>query len=274
MTSIYSFASLINNISKSNIIDVETAYNFKNITFTTSSEIKESTTLKYSGAILGGYATLSDVHNVGNLTFSPVHNITSNIIAVGIIDEVSENNTINSIYNKGDITLDSNVVITGDIYFSGICYKNNHEYSSQKLSEYNPSNANFNSKLTGSINNTINKGEIKVTNKEYGNITFSITGKLSTNGQQLIGTTYTLNNTPTGYVSGGIYLSGIVSKNESIITNTFNLGNVTAVNNSSENGYLYSSGISVFNITNSSYILNSANNGSVKALNNFIRNYS
>lgn len=267
MASIYSFASLINNISESNIIDVETAYNFKNITFTTTSEIEESTTLKYSGAILGGYATLSDVHNVGDLTFSPVHNITSNIIAVGIIDEVSENNTINNIYNKGDITLDSNVVIEGDIYFSGICYKNNHEYSSQKLSEYNPSNANFNSKLTGSINNTINKGEIKVTNSKYGDITFSITGKLSTNGQQLIGTTYTLNNIPTGYVKGGIYLSGIVSKNESVITNTFNLGDVTAVNNTSENGYLYSSGISVFNITNSSYILNSANNGSVKALN-------
>lgn len=266
MSSTYSFASLINNKSSDDTVDVITAYNFKDIKFATSSEITKSTTLKYSGIALGGYATLSDVHNVGDLTFTPTSAITSNIIAVGIIDEISSDNIINSIYNGGDITLDSNIIITGDIYFSGITYENKHEYTSSVLNTYNPSNANFDSTLTGSINNTINAGVIKVTNSSYADITYTLSARYSANNQSVIGTSYSISE-PSGYVKGNILLSGIVSKNESVITNTFNLGNVTGVNYCSSGNKIYSSGISTLNISNSSYILNSANNGTIKSLN-------
>ena len=272
------YAACLNAVSTTNENDVtvDTIYNLRNINYINSSAVVSN--LKYSALVLGDNVTITHGKNEGNIKFNYTNNITGNITSVGIIDNVGESSSLYDVYNGGDMTLDCNILITGDVYFSGICYSNNHVYSANDLEKFNPLSDNYDSSAVGAIDNVINKGTILVTNSNaYSMITFTpvpVFNEVSSNkfGNTVIGEDYRINNRPNNIIKGNIFITGITAINKSVINNSFNLGNLTGVNyavdsKDSNNLEINVSGFSIYNISNQSYILNSANNGTIKAIN-------
>ncbi|MGM9969087.1 MAG: hypothetical protein ACI35S_01685 [Anaeroplasma sp.] len=264
------YSGVLNVISTSNTqnVNISTIYNLRNVNFSTTVDINLDTKLLYSGCVLGKNINYIDVRNEGNMIFTPTNSITcSSLTAVGVLEEVSSSFSATSIFNGGDISLDSNAIITSNVYFSGICYANRNGFSQSEILMFNPLSTSFDSGKNGSLNNVINNGDVTVTNSNYSNIEFTYEGITSSNGQQLIGVKYVYNNVPTGHINGNVNISGIAYLNESVITNTFNLGNIYNVNYADGSYNLLSSGISVLNVSKNAYILNSANNGIIKTMN-------
>lgn len=280
------YAACLNSIGSTEVnnVEVDTIYNLRNINYTNTKEITSGNTLKYSAVALGDSVSIKSGKNEGNITFlkaktsgtttTAFPNITASIISVGIIDNVGANSTLYDIYNGGNMTLDSDVTITGNVYFSGICYSNNHKYTQTELNKFNPLSDSYDSTAVGAIDNVINKGDILVTNSAaYSNISFTPLPVFNESsdtkyGNTVIAEDYEIVNRPTNTIVGSIAISGIAFSNKSVINNTFNLGKLTGVNyiTSSENE-MNVGGFSIYNIGSQSYILNSANNGIIKAIN-------
>lgn len=260
-----------NNISNKDDykLEIETIYNFRKLNLINdSSETKKDGNLIYSGTLLGNSYELTDARNEGNITYMLSNNVeATNIITTGVFEENSgfENNII---YNSGNITLDNNVKITANIYFSGICYKNTNGYSDSELNKFNPLSNNYDKTKTGAINNAINNGDILVTNSDaYKSLEYTLYPIFSASFNTINGNSYALNEAPTNIVNGNINVTGGIYLNSSVVSNTYNLGDISAYNYGSDKQEINASGISVLNTTKASYILNSANNGIIKAIN-------
>lgn len=283
------YAACLNSIGSTEVnnVDVNTIYNLRNINYTNTKEITSGNTLKYSAVALGDNISIKSGKNEGNITFlkaetsgtttTTLQNITANIISVGIIDNVGANSTLYDIYNGGNMTLDSDVTITGNVYFSGICYSNNHKYTQVELNKFNPLSDSYDSTAVAAFDNVINKGDILVTNSvAYSKISFNpvpVFNEISSNnyGNTVVAEDYRIVNRPNNTIKGNLNVSGVAFLNASVINNTFNLGNVYGINyvidTKSKNDYeINACGFSVYNIGNQSYILNSANNGIIKAI--------
>ncbi len=272
MSTIYKFSGVLNVVGGTSTYttSASTIYNLRNIVFTTSAAAS-NTTFKYSGVALGDYISYEDARNEGNLTFTISYAITGNIYATGICDEISSGMTATNILNNGDITVKFTAIITGNVYASGICYAHRNGFTTTEIQKYNPSSDNYDKSLVGTINNTINAGEILVTSNNFSNATYSTNNTiLSYNNQSYLGNTVdvTLNNAV--YINGDVFTSGITSINESVITNTFNVANITAANyivNKTSTCEVNAAGISILNIGQFSYIMNCANDGDIKSMN-------
>lgn len=268
------YAACLNAVgtTSENDVTVDTIYNLRNINYINSSAVNSA--LIYSALALGDNVTINHGKNEGSITFNYENNITGDIKSVGIIDNVGENSTLYDVYNGGDMTLDCNILITGNVYFSGICYSNNHVYSENELKKFNPLSDDYDSSAVGAIDNVINKGTILVTNSTaYSKITFTPVPVFNMSakgnyGNAVIGEDYVIGNRPNNTIKGSINLTGITIINKSVINNTFNLGDLTAVNYITNKSHeINTAGFSVYNISAQSYILNSANNGIIKAMN-------
>lgn len=272
-----SFAPILNNIGGSinDKVNLQTSYNFKSFTITTATEVAKDVT--YAGVAIGDYVNYTNVHNLGDFDIDITQTIGAsnnrkNIKVLGVFTEVSSGCKAESIYNAGKIDINYTANIYGNVYASGVCYANRNGYTSTEITKYNPANTNFDSKATGSMNNVINHGDVIVTSSNFDSIQYKRADVESPNGQSLLGSIIytTLNTTVT--IDGNLFTSGIVAINESVITNAFNISNITGVNfitstNASAKREVNSAGISVLNIGMYAYILNSANDGDIKAYN-------
>ena len=260
-----------NSTDPANTINLATSYNLRDITLTQSGTIDND--LTYTGCTLGKYITYADVRNEGNITFAPTYAITGNITISGVFNELSSNSTASSIYNGGDIEINYKANITGNINIAGICYSNRNGITN--IDSYNPTSTNYDSTLLGSLNDAINNGEIKVYSEDFDSITYTKYWWYRNTDNETIGGFVVANIVESTYsdslarVKGNINTAGIVNINESVITNTFNLGNVKALNYITETTkrQINAGGISTLNIGQYAYIINSANNGDITAAN-------
>ena len=271
-----SFSPILNNIGGSinDKVNLQTSYNFKSFTITTTAAVTKDVT--YAGVAIGDYISYANVHNLGNFDIDITNSIgvsdnRKNIKVLGVFTEVSSGCKAESIYNAGTIDINYTANIYGNVYASGICYANRNGYTSTEITKYNPANTNFDSKATGSMNNVINNGEVKVTSTNFSSITYSAENIIkSGNGKSNLGNTVDTTFRSSCSVYGNLFASGITSINESVITNAFNIADVTSTNyvqDSSIKREINSAGISILNIGMYAYILNSANDGDIKAYN-------
>lgn len=244
-SSISNYASCVvsTGVNENNIIKAESIYNLKDLTFTTSASI-QNTNMNYSGVILGKYINLHDIRNEGDLTFT-ISNATSNNSTLsinGVFEEISTNCQASNIFNGGDIKItdaNSNTKYI-DMYISGICKTNNSVITNTK---YNPLNEDFDNTTVGSLNNTINNGDILVTQTNLDRNTASNVLNPSVN------------------LYSNIYAGGITYSNSGIISNTFNLGNIDIEIFSKQLSNYHVGGISAINTGQYAQIRDCANNG-------------
>ena len=249
---------------------ISTVYNLRDIEFTMNEAI--STNVTYTGVIKGTNVSMIDVRNEGNLTFTIDKALTGNLNIFGIIEEISANATASSLYNGGDIKVTYTEQITGNVNISGICYKNNNTSLNTLINNYNPNLDTFDADALGEMDSTINAGNIELTNPNYETgIKYKNILRKSNNNQQYLA--YFYNPEYSGsYIAGNINVAGITNINYSVITNTFNVGDVFVANVCKENGYkINAAGITDLNIGQYAYILNSGNNGDIKAINLYNR---
>lgn len=267
--------------------NVKSIYNFRDINLTSTANIYFTNVL-YTGCISGKNINLTDIRNEGNINANISNNSTNALtltngfkkfVITGVFEEVSRGHSANIISNNGNINfyIDKNVnTFIYNLYISGICYANRSTFTDSTFSKYNPLNDNYDSDLIGTLNNAINNGTITSTN--YASETVNITSEeiKSANGQVVIGIKYSSNNTNTSLLYGSSNISGICSFNESIISNTFNIGDITNFNyivkpngnyNFKRDFEVNSAGITFSNIGKYAQIKDSANNGVIKAFN-------
>ena len=257
-------------------VDVTTIYNLRNISYITSGAISYSSasSLTYAGVATGEYINATDIRNEGGLTFDfdqviGTSGSTTTIKISGLLTEISSGCVLEAGYNSGSINVEYTKNIYANIYASGICYANRNGYSATEITKYNPLNANYDTTATGSINNVINSGEILITNPNYSSITYTQAFYWDSPDAAQVYKVYTTTYSGANLV-GNIYSSGITNINESVITNTFNLANVSAFNYITSTTTTYevvSSGIVDLNIGAYAYVSNSANNGDIFAIN-------
>lgn len=277
MAKFYTYAPVLNVKGTTKDFGVKTlskVYNLRDINLTTSENITASE-LKYTGCVRGSFINYNDVRNEGNMTVTIRNNLgtdssSTKLLIAGVMEEVSSGYSATTIYNGGNIPVTYSADIYGDIIVSGIAIKNLNGYTSQQLAAFNPLSSSYNSKATGTLNNVINNGDIYV---DTSDLQYGVWGNYnviqSANGQSNLGSCYV--STYNGHkINGNVYVSGIVFNNQSVITNTFNLGDLSAYNFISERTAtkeINVSGIVSRNIGLAAYILNSANNGTIKAVN-------
>ncbi len=267
--------------------NVKSIYNFRDINLTSTANIYFTNVL-YTGCISGKNINLTDIRNEGNINANISNNSTNALtltngfkkfVITGVFEEVSRGYSANIISNNGNINfyIDKNVnTFIYNLYISGICYANRSTFTDSTFSKYNPLNDNYDSDLIGTLNNAINNGTITSTN--YASETVNITSEeiKSANEHIIIGIKYTSSNTNTSLLYGSSNISGICSFNESIISNTFNIGDITNFNyivkpngnyNFKRDFEVNSAGITFSNIGKYAQIKDSANNGVIKAFN-------
>lgn len=279
---VHNYAPLLNALDGSStdaIISLKKSYNLRDINVVNTKtsgytyDAINGETLVFTGATTGKYIDYNDVRNEGNITFNATTSMGNssnytNVILAGVMEEVSTPCSANTIYNGGDIKFEFTVVQYTNLYLSGICHKNLNGFTSSELDEFNPLTSSYDSKKSGSLNNVINNGDITADNTNLANATYSYKDNVSSNGGITNGRVWST--TYSGImIYGNIIASGITYANESVITNTFNLGDVFAANfiKDTKKNEIISAGIAGLNIGEAAYILNSANNGEIKALN-------
>ncbi|MBQ9900015.1 MAG: hypothetical protein IJM36_02670 [Acholeplasmatales bacterium] len=273
MNQIKKFAPVImsnNTSSSTDNISLTTVYNLRDITYDTSAALTAS--VYYTGCVMADYVNYIDVRNEGNQTMTIDNALTGNVNITGVFYELTGGFTAKSIYNGGNITVTYTAIVTGNINASGICYANNNGFSASEIQKYNPSNDNFDKDAVGSINNCINNGAIEVTNPNYANITFNKVEIKSSNGDVITENHWNPASAPAAYLVGNINVTGIAVYNYSVITNTFNIGDMFAANyvcnNSTDNkNEINASGLVTYNIGGYAIIENCANDGDIKAIN-------
>lgn len=273
----------INNTKYNTYISVNKVYNYRDVNYITNKEVK-SYTLQLSGCLNGRNFNVDNLRNDGNikvyftqrttgtlLNASPYYNYFGDykkLKVYGCLEEVSLGCKAVNVYNGGDITISSDgnstrpengYIVNFNLYIAGICYKNvgNDPAASQELM--------IESGYEGSLHNSVNDGEIRITNGDI------------ING----------NPTGTGIFYGVSRVGGICSFNASTISSTFNLGNIYNINyiqsKSNTNGGGYSADFEVetggfcFGQQNEIYnsngdytranIIDSANNGTIVSMN-------
>lgn len=253
--------------SNDSLITLTRAYNFRNLNFVTSKDIKNTAAiLKLSGVVAGKYITLNEIYNEGNISFNISNNISlQRIVITGVIEEVSKGSYAYNLYNGGNIniyissssTLSS---LSGDMYVSGICFYN--VMQSEEFYKNNiPMQSGYNNKLVGSIDKAINKGNITSNAKT---IEALANTKVASQNQ----TNLNINTSLTNVYTSNMRFSGICSLNESIISNAMNLGDIIAYSAfKSSASHLELAGIALFNITQYAQIRDCANNGLIKGVN-------
>ncbi len=280
MNKVKNFAPVLNVVggTANYTTTVSKIYNLRDLTFDTSNTVSTSTNFKYAGVALGQYISFEDVRNEGKLTFTLDNAITGNLIVAGLFEEVSSKMKATNIYNAGDIDVNYTANFTGNIYASGICYKNENGFTDTEIAKYNPSSDTYDNTLVGSINNAINKGSVKVSSTSFGgnSISYDYAWYLQAVGWVIEAIVPTTSYTGARLI-GDIFTSGITYVNESVITNTFNLGDVKALNYITDKTTTRSvdaAGIAVINSGKYAFIENSANNGSILAANLSSYDYS
>ena len=270
MNTFDNYAPVINyecNTSSYDEAILQTVYNLRDINFTMTAAVSKA--LHYAGVAKGTNIQLTDVRNEGNLKFTFDYALSKDLFVSGIIEEISANSKAASLYNGGNIDVTYTASITGNVWLSGICYKNNNTSLQDYINNYNPNLDSFDANAIGSIDATINAGNITLTNTNYAGsgITYKDSPIASANGQQNIGKYY--NPEYSGkYIKGNINVAGIANINYSVITNTFNIGDIFAANVFKDSEYKFNvAGITDLNVGQYAYILNSANNGDIKAIN-------
>lgn len=255
------YSGVINSIGATSVSNTKltTVYNLRNVLFTTSTSINSN--ILVSGVVSGEYISYDDVRNEGNLSFTldKANSTKYSLYVSGVFDKLSINNTAKNIYNAGHISIldkaSSNMYL--DLYLSGICRYNEATLSDSKQ---NPLNPKFDNTLIGSMDTVINNGSISVTSQNY-------------DKEQTLYETSSSNNpvtktqTTTTYLKGSVYASGVVYSNSGIISNAFNLGDITLDLFAKTDCEYYAAGIA--SIQNGEYaqIRDSANNGTIRAIN-------
>ena len=264
---IYFGACVLSNATTSaNQITLTRCYNLRNLSFITKKQFTNTNaTLILSGCIAGKYIMTEEAYNEGNISYDISNNISlKRTIIIGIIEEVSNSMHAYTLYNGGNINIYiSNINLTsvsGDIFASGICYYNalqNEDFYKNNV----PMQQGYNNKLVGSIDKAINKGNITANAKSIEALADT---KISSQNQGSLNLNTSLN----GVLTSNLRCSGICSLNESIISNSMNLGDIigyTAFKGSVS--HLELAGIALFNITRYAQIRDCANNGMIKGVN-------
>ncbi len=227
---------------------VDTIYNLENLNYT-STQTMFFTNVKYSGLTSGLYITLENASNEGNisvnLNHATNHTTPASLKVYGILEEVNQGCSATSIFNGGNITVYTSVTTSYyNVFASGICYANrNQNVSNYDL--YNPLHKNYDKDLNGSLDNVINNGNISTYNSNITTLTAT-----------------------SNVTKGNSNISGICIFNEFVISNTFNLGDMT--NNTwilTTNYEVTSAGIAYASIGKYAQIRDSANNGNIIAIN-------
>jgi len=284
--SVYTFASVLTVTGdKSNYnTELHDAYNLRDINIKTSATLEKD--LNYNGVAYGNNISYDNVYNEGNIKLEVSHAIKGNISINGVFNELSDNSKAQIIYNNGNIEVDFKADITGNVNASGICYAIRNGITN--IDEYNPSKDTYNKNLAGALNSVVNNGDVKVSSSSFTNIEYKAdhyywyrntettkVGQTSIMGSVVAAVLETSNTNPVYRVKGNINASGIVNVNESVISNTFNLGNVKALNYIIETTkrQVNVGGIATLNVGKYAYIINSANNGDITGANLASYNY-
>ncbi|MGD9887145.1 MAG: hypothetical protein AB7T03_04195, partial [Bacilli bacterium] len=184
------------------------SYNEGNINALTTGEVT-SYQIKLSGNSLGKNNHYDELRNEGNITVHFSHQTTKlmkdapnadgvttpykNLKVMGLLEEVSQDKLATNLYNGGkiSITMNAGLKVKFNLYISGIAYKNANTnlYATNNL-DY--TSIDIDPSVQGSIHNALNDGEIYAVGEFY--------------GQSRV--------------------SGIVSINASMLSSTFNTGNI------------------------------------------------
>ena len=236
------YPTIINNKTVDFVINLTRSYNKGNINFVTNND-DYGFNHKLTGNALGKYINYNEIRNEGNLflnvtkkmdvKFNDVSsnaknttnginqneysyfqynkksfqlNLQKTIRLDGLFDVVSPGRTAKNLYNGGTIAVNyatSGITVYSMLYISGICYKNeNIDIYKGTIYEDNfeqiSNSIVFPSTMEGSIHNAVNNGEIVV-------------------------------NSPQQWY-GCIRVGGIATVNDSLITSSFNLGDITIFN--------------------------------------------
>ena len=264
----------------STTINLERVYNYQKTHYITNKPVY-AYTLQLSGCINGHNFNLKNIRNDGDIKVYFTQNTGTvkldayrsyfgdykKLKVYGVMEEVSLGHKAEDIYNGGNISISSatsfgttasaNNVVNFNLYIGGICYKNvgNDDPGDSLMIERG---------YVGSLHNTVNNGEIRITN-----------------GNNLTG-----NPTTEGRFYGVSRVGGICAFNCSTISQTFNLGNIYNINYihsvSNDTGGNYSANFEVetggfcFGMQNEVYdnsgnythanIIDSANNGTVVSM--------
>ena len=212
----------------STTINLERVYNYQETHYITNKPVY-AYTLQLSGCINGRNFNLKNIRNDGDIKVYFTQNTGTvslnqhynyfgdykKLKVYGVMEEVSLEHRAEDIYNGGNISVSSatsfgttaaaNNVVNFNLYIAGICYKNvgNDDSGDSLMIERG---------YVGSLHNTVNNGEIRITN-----------------GNNLTG-----NPTAEGHFYGVSRVGGICAFNCSTISQTFNLGNIYNIN------YIYS----------------------------------
>ncbi len=213
MSAASTYAGVINNIGGSTNykVNAEIVYNFRDIIIKNDSAVSGKE-LSYSAVMLGGNINYIDVRNEGNIDINLISafNNTNTLNVMGVFDTLSLGCSASEIYNGGNITItDKNSTTKNlNINVSGIARLNNAVIEDL---EQNPLDVSFDNTLVGSLDKAINNGNILITSDNYDKDTVTANNSSLTN----------LN------LVGDINASGIVNTNSGIISNVFNLGDIT-----------------------------------------------
>lgn len=259
------YAGLVNNIvssdsnSVSGTLDLSQSYNLRDITFTDSSSI--STDMYYAAVARGENINYSNIYNEGKLTFTVSKGISTlkSLNVSGVFEELNNGFTAQNIFNGADITFTDNATATLklDLNIAGIVL---NDESVDNSTSQNPTKSDFDKESIGTLDNAINNGNIKVTSSKL--------DKTMTSASSTTVTTITFpvltSNTK---LDGNINVSGITIKNNGIISNTFNLGDINlevfALNSLTYNA----AGIACELDGQYASIKNCANNGDISVIN-------
>ena len=194
-------------------------------------------TLKLAGNILGSNITYEHLRNEGNISVTFDHDTTvasGNLYVYGLVEEISQDMTLNDGYNGGDLTVLQNLANTTNlnVFVSGITHanKNTNYYQEAEIDHTTIEDI---TEVHGSIDNVLNDGDLSIS----------------------------------GSFNGSTRASGIVMINESLLTTAINLGDINHHNDILlTNGEVASAGITYLLAGAYAQVKDSANYGKVEAL--------
>ncbi len=256
-----SYAGLLNNITSdtSSTLYLSDSYNLRDITFSDSASI--SSDLYYAGCVRGSKVNYSKVYNEGKLTFTISNSVstTRTLNVSGVFEELSDGYKARYIFNGADITFTDSATSTLklDLNIAGIVLNNKSVDSS---SSQRVISNDFDKEAIGTLDNSINNGNILVTSTNLDK------DMASASGTDVSTITFPVLTSKT-YLNGNINASGVTITNNGIISNTFNLGDVNLEVFALSAVTYNASGIACYLDGEYAGIKNSANNGDVSVVN-------
>ncbi|MFP4177947.1 MAG: hypothetical protein ACLFTZ_04200 [Acholeplasmataceae bacterium] len=182
----------------------------------------------------GSNLDIEHVRNEGDLDVTIDHPTTGtgDLYVLGLFEEVSQDRSALNGFNGGDITVtkDAGITVSYDVYLSGVAYRNaNTNYFTEN--NIQSQSIEF-SAIEGPMDHVLNDGDLLVE----------------------------------GDFSGSTRITGIVTMNESILTNAINLGDIKNHNDvQTANDEVDSAGISYLMIGEYAQIRDAANYGRIEA---------